>query len=95
MPGLDPSAPDAGVRAVETEHAGNPFRGPTGEVLDHRGRDVVANQADMRQLQGVEQPQHVGRKHRRSGLVRLAVPVRLVALAEAAEVGRQQVVTTA
>ena len=86
--GLRHPRPDAGIDEVEEKQSGQPLRRHPRQRLHRRAADIVADDADPRQLQRIQQRQHVRRM-----LVGAERSVGLVAVAEAAQVRRQQRVT--
>ena len=83
--GLGEARPDAGVHEVEEEQAGDALGVSARHRLHDAAADVVADDAGLFHPERVEHRQHVG------GVLRVAPrAVRLVAVAEAAQVRRDQ-----
>jgi hypothetical protein len=73
------------IDEIEQHQPGDPLRRLAGQRLHHGAADVVADHAGLVDAEGVEQRQHV------VGMLIGAVrAVRFVAVAEAAQVGRDQ-----
>ncbi len=83
--GLGHPRPDAGIDEVEEEQPGESLRRTPRQGLHHRAPDVVADDAGLVDFERVQQRQHVG-----CVLVGAERAVRLVAVAEAAQVGREE-----
>ena len=77
---------------VEDEEAGQPLGCRAGDDLPDKGADVVADDADPIQLQGLDQGLDVGGVNLRPGALR-GPGVGLLAVAEAAQVGSQELET--
>ncbi len=83
--GLGHARADAGIDEVEEKQPGDPLWGGSCQRLHHRAADVMADDTGPVEAERVHQRQHVG-----CVLLGAERAVRLVAVAEAAQVGREQ-----